>query len=172
VIIRHAGLIALVLCCLNFFPAHAGSLYICAVNNNLDDWNGMWAWETIHLPAGSAFDSNQTYPDTNQNWKNSSGVMTTSDLTLTRTKPCGYASAKAIIFSSMGWNVSPIYENGQSSFYLYGVIKSGVLITSFGELNAPPADGFQAGVELYQSEIVGRVEGVLNETITLNEDDQ
>ncbi len=151
--------------------ANAGSLRVCAVNNNADDWKGMWAWGPIHLPAGSAFDETQNDPTT-PNWKSTSGIITTSDLTLSKKKPCGSVSADAAIFPDMGWSVSPIYENGQASYYLYGVIQNGALVTSFGALNTPPADGFQAGIELYQADIVGEVVGTLNETVTLNNANQ
>jgi hypothetical protein len=148
---------------------HAGSLRICARNLDPDDWKGLWHWGAITIPAGTAFDELEPDGQIDPAWHSTSGVVTTSAVRISQSHPCATAKASAAILPDLRWTTSTIFGNDKPSYYIYGMFEGSDLKTSFGPLGAPPSNGLQAAIELYDNDVVGTVIGTLTQSVSLSD---
>ena len=95
--------------------------------------------------------------------KNTSAVVTTKPVTLTRSVPCALTTGEAVLSKQWGWTVSPPTGDGTLYYQTYGVIRRGALDTNFDADNIP-LNHLAARGQLNAS-----VRGTLTKTMNLDE---
>jgi hypothetical protein len=69
--------------------------------------------------------------------KNTSGVVTTHEVTLTKEKPCAETSAAVVLASKWNWTVAPLFGDSSLYYQAYGVVRQGRLETAFDDDESP-----------------------------------
>jgi uncharacterized protein len=69
--------------------------------------------------------------------KHTSGLVTIKDVSLTKSKPCALAPAKALLSNQWGWTTGTIVGDSNVYFQIYGLIRRGALDTSFSDDEIP-----------------------------------
>ena len=75
--------------------------------------------------------------DVSNNQKHTSGVVTTKEVRLTKSKPCVETSAAVVLSQQWGWTVAPLFGDSSLYFSAYGVIRQGQLDTTFNDDENP-----------------------------------
>jgi hypothetical protein len=95
--------------------------------------------------------------------KNTSAIVTTKPVTLTRSVPCALTTGKTVLSKQWGWTVSPITGDSALYYQTYGVIRRGALDTNF-DADDVPLNHLAARGQLNAS-----VRGTLTKTLNLDE---
>jgi hypothetical protein len=75
--------------------------------------------------------------DLSTDQKHTSGVVTTKEVRLTKSKPCAETSAAVVLSDQWGWTVAPIFGDSSLYYGAYGVIRQGQLDTGFNDDENP-----------------------------------
>jgi hypothetical protein len=95
--------------------------------------------------------------------KNTSAVGTTKKITLTKSAPCAFVEAQAVLSKNWGWTISPIQGDETLYYQAYGVIRRGALDTNFDDDTVPL--NFVAA----RGELNASVRGIITKTLNLDE---
>jgi hypothetical protein len=95
--------------------------------------------------------------------KNTSAIVTTKPVSLTRSIPCALTTGEALLSKQWGWTISPIIGDGALYYQTYGVIRRGALDTNF-DADDVPLNHLAARGQLNAS-----VRGTLTKTMKLDE---
>lgn len=107
--------------------------------------------------------SNWLAQDTAIDQKHTSAIVTTKQVTLTRSVPCAMTTGEVVLSNQWGWTVSPIIGDDALYYQTYGVIRRGALDTSF-DADDVPLNHLAARGQLNAS-----VRGTLTKTMNLDE---
>ena len=69
--------------------------------------------------------------------KHKSGIVTTREVKLTKTRSCADVPAAAVFSPDWGWTVAPVFGDSTRYHQLYGVIREGKLDTEFNDDESP-----------------------------------
>ena len=95
--------------------------------------------------------------------KNKSGIVTTQQVTLTKSAPCAIAPAEAVLSKQWGWTVTPIVGDSARYYQVYGIIRRGALDTNFD------ADDVPVNHLAARGQLNGSVRGTIRKTLNLDE---
>lgn len=77
--------------------------------------------------------------DSKRDQKHKSGLVTLSEIRLTKARPCATVAVAAVLSGDWGWTVSPVFGDTGIYYQTYGVIHGGVLNTDWTK--EPPSLG-------------------------------
>jgi hypothetical protein len=95
--------------------------------------------------------------------KNTSGIITTQEITLTSSAPCATARAEVVLSKQWGWTVAPISGDRNLYYQVYGIVRRGALDANFN------ADDVPVNHLAARGQLNGSVRGTLRKTINLDE---
>lgn len=150
---------ALLLLAMASATVQAAPFTVCVkkVGQHDDDFDAVFRHGPVRLPAGAAFDLG----DASRN--GGTGLITLSRVVLTKVKACATVEAAAAHSVEWRWTTSPVFGSAQDSYQLYGIVRSGVLSTSF------PNDADPIDYAATRGLINGTLRGTTSQTIEVRE---